>query len=61
MLAALLTGRRAVTVRRLAGPIVSFEPTGVQFSRPVVITVPFNKDADYGTMKLAVFSYVNGT
>ncbi len=61
LLALLLkSGRRAGETRRLAGPVVSFEPSGVQFNKPVVITVPFNKDADYGNLVLAVHVYVNG-
>jgi hypothetical protein len=62
LLALLLkSGRRAGETRRLAGPVVSFEPSGVQFSKPVVITVPFNNtNKDYGNMVLAVHVYANG-
>ena len=45
---------------KIAGSLVVFEPSGVTFSKPVKISVPYNTSVDYGSMSLRVFRWTNG-
>jgi hypothetical protein len=45
---------------KIAGSLVIFEPSGVTFSKPVKISVPYNTSVDYGSMSLRVFRWTNG-